>query len=61
MQDFERAAGRPARPFDVELMLLPVRDEVIRRVFDHRYLVPERVYDGATWPAWLRELVERIG
>jgi hypothetical protein len=61
VQDFERAVGRPARPFDVELIVLPVRDDVVRWVFDHRYLVPERVYDGPAWPPWLRDLLRRIG
>jgi hypothetical protein len=57
----ERDMGRPARPFEVEFWLLPVRDDTIRRVYEHRYLVPERVYRGPRWADWLRELVSRIG
>jgi hypothetical protein len=60
VQDFERQANRPAKAFDVELLLLPVREDEIRKVFDHRYLVPERVYDSPRWAVWLRALVERI-
>lgn len=61
VRQFEREAGRRTRPFDVEFLLLPVRDDVIRRVDEHRYLVPERVYDGRGWPVWLRTLLLRIG
>ncbi|NJC70620.1 hypothetical protein HC031_12980 [Planosporangium thailandense] len=61
VRDVERAAGRRIRPFDVEFILLPVRDDVIRRVHDRRYLVPEGVYDGPRWATWLHALVSRIG
>jgi hypothetical protein len=57
----ERALGRRVRPFRAEFMLLPVRDNAIRRVFEHRYLVPEGVYDGPDWVPWLHTLVLRIG
>jgi hypothetical protein len=57
----EREFGRRLRPFHVEFVLLPVRDDAIRRVDEHRYLVPERVYGGPAWSSWLRELVRRIG
>lgn len=57
----ERSLNRSLRPFNVEFILLPVRDEVIRRVDHERYLVPERVYDSARWTVWLRDLVLRIG
>jgi hypothetical protein len=57
----ERELGRRLRPFDVEFILLPVRDDTIRRVYDGRYLVPERVYAGPAWSSWLRELVKRVG
>lgn len=57
----ERSLGRSLRPFSVEIVLLPVRDEVIRRVGQERYLVPERVHDSARWEVWLRDLVLRIG
>lgn len=57
----EREFGRRLRAFDVEFVLLPVRDDLIRRVDQHRYLVPERVYAGPAWSPWLRELVRRVG
>src|SRR6185503_14014207 len=39
VRDVERKAGRRVRPFTAELLLLPVRDEVIRPVEPDRYLV----------------------
>lgn len=59
--EMERSLGRPLRPFSVEFVLLPVRDEVIRRVDEKRYLIPEQVYDSHRWPVWLRNLLARIG
>ncbi|MEE6257040.1 hypothetical protein [Plantactinospora sonchi] len=59
--EIERSLGRSLRPFSVEFVLLPVRDEVIRRVDEERYLVPEQVYDSHRWPVWLRNLLTRIG
>jgi hypothetical protein len=57
----ERSLNRSLRPFSVEFLLLPVRDEVIRRVDHEHYLVPERLYDSPRWTVWLRDLVSRIG
>jgi hypothetical protein len=59
--DVERALGRGVRPFVLELIVLPVRDEEIRRVWDGRYLVPERSYDGPGWPDVLQRMVVRLG
>jgi hypothetical protein len=59
--DVERALGRTVRPFLLELIVLPVRDEEIRRVWDGRYLVPERLYDGPGWPDALQRMVVRLG
>jgi hypothetical protein len=59
--EVERSAGRAVRPFDVEFLLIPVRDDVIRRVDDRRHLVPSPVYHGPTWGPWLRALITRIG
>jgi hypothetical protein len=59
--DLERALGRDMRPFLLELLLLPVRDDEIRRVRDGRYLVPERLYDGPGWPDVLQRMVVRLG
>ena len=49
--------GRKARPFSLDLVLLPVRDEQVRPAGADRYLVPERVYDGPQWPEALRSLL----
>ena len=57
--DLERRLRRAAPPFVLDLLLLPVRDDVIREVRPDRYLVPERVYDGPDWPARLEPLVLR--
>jgi hypothetical protein len=53
----ERELGHKARPFSLDLVLLPVRDEQIRPAGADRYLVPERVYDGPRWPGLLRGLL----
>jgi hypothetical protein len=55
--DLERELGRKARPFSLDLVLLPVRDEQVRPVGPDRYMVPERVYDGPRWPRLLRGLL----
>ena len=57
----EQTIGRPVRPFHLNFLLLPVRDDVIRRVDESRYLIPERIYDGPRWAIWLRDLLTRIG
>ena len=53
----ERELGRKARPFSLDFVLLPVRDEQVRPAGADRYLVPERVYDGPQWPGLLRGLL----
>jgi hypothetical protein len=55
--ELERELGRKARPFSLDLVLLPVRDEQVRPAGTDRYLVPERVYDGPQWPGLLRDLL----
>ena len=60
VREVEAELGCPARPFGAEFTLLPVRDDVIRWVEDHRYLVPARIYGGPQWTEWLRDLVSRI-
>ncbi|MFY1675299.1 hypothetical protein ACN27G_36110 [Plantactinospora sp. WMMB334] len=61
VDEVEQSLGRSVRPFRLDIVLLPVRDDVIRRVDHERYLVPERVHDSPRWPVWLRGLVQRIG
>ena len=55
--ELERELGRKARPFSLDFVLLPVRDEQVRPAGTDRYLVPERVYDGSRWPDVLRGLL----
>ncbi len=55
--ELERELGRKARPFSLDFVLLPVRDEQVRLAGTGRYLVPERVYDSPRWPEVLRGLL----
>jgi len=57
----ETELGRKLRPFELRFSLVPVRDDRILRVEPNRYLVPERVYGSARWPAWLRTLIFEVG
>ncbi len=57
VRDLERELGRPVKPFDVDFVLLPVRDDQIRQSRPDRYLVPESLRDGPRWPLLLRELL----
>jgi hypothetical protein len=50
----ERELGRQARPFSLDFVLLPVRDDQVRAIGPDRYLVPERLHDGPRWPELLR-------
>jgi hypothetical protein len=61
VEQVETSLRRRVKPFVLELILLPVRDDEIRRVYETRYLVPERVYDGPGWPDVLRPLVTDLG
>lgn len=58
--EVEHALGRKARPFALNLVVLPVRDDEIRTVAPGHYLVSERVYDGPGWPGILRSLVTPV-
>lgn len=55
--ELERELGRKARPFSMELLLLPVGDDEVRPIGSGRYLVPERLYAGPRWPGLLRALL----
>jgi hypothetical protein len=54
------ARGWRARPFLLDLVVLPVLDDEVRQVGDDRYLVPERIFDGPDFPGWLRAVVTRL-
>jgi hypothetical protein len=58
--EVERELGRRVPPFDVEFIVVPVRDTEIRQLTGTRYLVPEAVFAGAQWTEWLRALVVRL-
>jgi hypothetical protein len=58
--DVERTLGRRVPAFDVEFVVVPVRDTQIRRLTEARYLVPESVYGEPDWTEWLRTLVLRL-
>lgn len=58
--EVERWLGRPVPPFRLELIILPVLDDEVRRVWDGRYLVPERVYHGPGWLDILQRMVMRL-
>lgn len=60
VRDVESALGRKAAPFSLTFTLLPVRDDRIRLVDTGHYLIPERVYLGVGWPAWLRAVVAEV-
>jgi hypothetical protein len=57
VHDLERELGHPVKPFELDFVLLPVRDDQIRQLRPGRYLVPERLRDGPRWPQLLRELL----
>jgi hypothetical protein len=57
VRDLERALGRRVQPFELDFVLLPVRDDQIRQVRPDRYLIPESLRDGPRWPQLLRELL----
>jgi hypothetical protein len=61
VREVERAAGRKVKLFVAEFVLIPVRDDVVRRIEDERHLVPEHLIDGPHWADWVRDLVTRIG
>jgi hypothetical protein len=58
--EIERELGRRVPPFDLEFILLPVRDTEVREVTPTRYLVPEAVYDSPQWTDWLRPVIRRL-
>lgn len=60
VQAFEARTGRRARGFHAEILVIPVRDDVIRRIDGERYLIPEPVYTSRRWRVWLSGLVDRL-
>lgn len=61
VEQVERTLGRPVHAFAIDVLLLPVRDDTVRKVCDHRYLVAQRLHDAPTWANAVRELILRVG
>lgn len=57
VRDLARELGRPVKPFELDFVLLPVRDDQIRQTRPDRYLIPESLRDGPRWPHLLRALL----
>jgi hypothetical protein len=57
VHDLGRELGRPVKPFHLDFVLLPVRDDQIRQMGPNGYLIPERLHDGPRWPQLVRELL----
>jgi hypothetical protein len=57
VRGLERELGRRVKPFELDFVLLPVRDDQIRQVRPGRFLVPESLRDGPDWPRLLRGLL----
>lgn len=57
VRDLERELGRQVKPFELDFVLLPVRDDQVRQVRPDRYLIPESLRDGPRWPSLLREIL----
>lgn len=57
VRGLERELSRRVKPFELDFVLLPVRDDQIRQVRTDRYLIPESLRDGPHWPSLLRQLL----
>ena len=57
VRDLGRELGRRVKPFELDFVLLPVRDDQVRQARPDRYLIPESLRDGPLWPSLLRELL----
>jgi hypothetical protein len=57
----ERSLGRTARPFRLDLRLLPVAGSYVRRLSAHRALLSLTMYrDRAAYGKWLTAVVEEL-
>ncbi len=52
VRELERELGRRVKPFELDFVLLPVRDDQIRPLRPGRYLVPQRLRDGPAGPSY---------
>jgi len=57
VRELERELGRPVKPFRLDFLVLPVRDDQIRQIRPDRYLIPQSLRDGPRWPHLLRDLL----
>jgi hypothetical protein len=61
VRDIERTLGRPARPFRLDLRLLPVAAAYVWRTSKDRALMSLRMYrDRAGYESWLTEIVREL-
>lgn len=60
ISEIERFLGRPSVPFELEVTLLPVRDNEIRPIDGARFLAPESLYGSPAWHDWLRPMLTRL-
>jgi len=58
--EIEKAIGRSARPFNLELVVLPVRDSQIRALSATRYSVPESLYHSEQYGLALRRIITAL-
>jgi hypothetical protein len=57
VRDLERELGRAVKPFKLDFLVLPVRDDQVRQIGPDRYLIPMSLRDGPRWPHLLRALL----
>ncbi len=58
--EVEQSMGRSARSFDLELVVLPVRDDHIRALSSTRHLVPESLYSSEGYEPALRRIITAL-
>lgn len=56
----EQEIGRTAAPFHLKLIFLPVQDDEIRAVDDHKFLIPDRLRGSELYERWLFGVVRAL-
>jgi hypothetical protein len=59
IDDVTRAIDRPLRPFSIEILTVPVRDDTVRMIAENRYLVADRLLATRAWRAHLDRMIRR--
>lgn len=60
VQAVEEELGHKAAPFQLKLIFLPVRDDEIRAVTDHKFLIPDRLHESELYESWLYRTVRAM-